>query len=78
MTGFNSIFAVSSIDAAKLYYMEFQKQMKEATEAQRLCIATIFSYGVNEEVTDDFVEDENSENTDGLDQKSKRFSGYGN
>ena len=73
MTGFNSIFAVSSIDAAKLYYMEFQKQMKEATEAQRLRIATIFSYGVNEEVTDDFVEDENSENTDGLDQSSRDF-----
>lgn len=73
MTGFNSIFAVSSIEAAKLYYMEFRKQMKEDPDAQRLRIATIYSYGVNEEVTDDFVEDENSENTDGLDQSSRDF-----
>ncbi len=73
MTGFNSIFAVSSIEAAKLYYMEFRKQMKEDPGGQHLRIATIYSYGVNEEVTDDFVEDENSENTDGLDQSSRDF-----
>lgn len=73
MTGFNSIFAVSSIEAAKLYYTEFKKQMKEDTEAQKLRVATIYSYGVNEEVADDFVEDENSENTDGLDQSSRDF-----
>lgn len=73
MTGFNSIFAVSSIDAAKLYYTEFKKQMETATGAQKLRIATIYSYGVNEDVSDDFVEDENSENTDGLDQSSRDF-----
>lgn len=73
MTGFNSIFAVSSIDAAKLYYTEFQKQMKDIPDAKKLRIATIYSYGVNEEVTDDFVEDENSENTDGLDASSRDF-----
>lgn len=73
MTGFNSIFAVSSIDAAKIYYSEFQKQMKDLPEAKKLRIATIYSYGVNEDVTDDFVEDENSENTDGLDQSSRDF-----
>ncbi|MDU4750366.1 MAG: type I restriction endonuclease subunit R [Clostridium butyricum] len=73
MTGFNSIFAVSSIDAAKMYYTEFQKQMKDLPEAKKLRIATIYSYGVNEDVTDDFVEDENSENTDGLDQSSRDF-----
>jgi type I restriction enzyme R subunit len=27
LNGFNSIFAVSSIEAAKLYYMEFKRQM---------------------------------------------------
>lgn len=73
ITGFNSIFAVSSIEAAKLYYTEFQKQMKDLPDAQKLRVATIYSYGVNEEVTDDFVEDENSENTDGLDQSSRDF-----
>lgn len=73
MRGFNSIFAVSSIDAAKLYYTEFQKQMKELPEAGKLRVATIYSYGVNEAENDDFVEDENSENTDGLDKSSRDF-----
>lgn len=73
MRGFNSIFAVSSIDAAKLYYMEFQRQMKDLPEAGKLRVATIYSYGVNETENDDFVEDENSENTDGLDKSSREF-----
>lgn len=71
--GFNSIFAVSSIEAAKLYYTEFKHQMENIPEAKRLRIATIFSYGVNEAENDDFVIDENSENTDGLDQSSRDF-----
>ena len=71
--GFNSIFAVSSIEAAKLYYTEFKRQMEKLPEAKGLRIATIFSYGVNEAENDDFVVDENSENTDGLDQSSRDF-----
>ncbi|MBQ6887004.1 MAG: type I restriction endonuclease subunit R [Lachnospiraceae bacterium] len=73
MRGFNSIFAVSSIDAAKLYYAEFQRQMKDLPESGKLRVATIYSYGVNEAENDDFVEDENSENTDGLDKSSREF-----
>lgn len=73
MTGFNSIFAVSSIDTAKLYYAEFKRQMKEWPEAKKLRIATIYSYGVNEDVNDDFIEDENSEDTNGLDKSSRDF-----
>ena len=73
MKGFNSIFAVSSIEAAKLYYTEFKRQMEDLPKAKRLRIATIFSYGVNEVENDDFVVDENSENTDGLDQSSRDF-----
>lgn len=73
MRGFNSIFAVSSIDAAKLYYTEFQRQMKDLPESGKLRVATIYSYGVNEAENDDFVEDENSENTDGLDKSSREF-----
>ena len=71
--GFNSIFAVSSIDAVKLYYTEFKKQMAQLPSDKRLRVATIFSYGANEEVNDDFVEDENSEDTNGLDQTSRDF-----
>lgn len=79
MKGFNSIFAVSSIDAAKLYYAEFKRQMKNLPQAtpagqpHKLRVATIYSYGVNEAENDDFVEDENSENTDGLDKSSRDF-----
>ncbi len=79
MKGFNSIFAVSSIDAAKLYYTEFKRQMENLPQAapagqpHRLRVATIYSYGVNEAENDDFVEDENSENTDGLDKSSRDF-----
>lgn len=79
MKGFNSIFAVSSIDAAKLYYTEFKRQMENLPQAapagqpHRLRIATIYSYGVNEAENDDFVEDENSENTEGLDKSSRDF-----
>lgn len=74
MSGFNSIFAVSSIEAAKLYYTEFKKQQAEVPELARLKVATIFSYGANE-VDDelDGLEDENSENTDGLDKSSRDF-----
>ena len=79
MKGFNSIFAVSSIDAAKLYYTEFKRQMDKLPQAapagqpHGLRVATIYSYGVNKSENDDFVEDENSENTDGLDKSSRDF-----
>ncbi len=73
MKGFNSIFAVSSIDMAKLYYMEFCKQQDSLPEAHRLRVATIYSYGVNEDTTYDFVQDENCEDTSMLDQGSQEF-----
>ena len=72
LNGFNSIFAVSSIEAAKLYYMEFKRQMAERSEAP-LKIATIYSYGQNEDDPDGFIDDEESDNTDGLDLTSREF-----
>lgn len=71
ISGFNSILAVSSIDAAKMYYSEFQKQMSHA--GQKLKIATIFSYAANEEEPDGFISDENSDSTDNLDLTSRQF-----
>ncbi|MDO9795515.1 hypothetical protein Q7542_15450, partial [Glaesserella parasuis] len=44
--GFNAMFAVSSVDAAKLYYESF-KQQQQAVE-KPLKIATIFSFAANE------------------------------
>jgi type I restriction enzyme R subunit len=74
LSGFNSIFAVSSIDAAKQYYVEFARQQAEVPELTRLKIATIFSYGANEADSElDGLEDENSENTEGLDKTSRDF-----
>ena len=74
MTGFNSIFAVSSIDTAKLYYLEFKRQMAQLPPDKRLRVATIFSYSANEaEDGTGLPDDENSENTDGLDKSSRDF-----
>ena len=75
LNGFNSIFAVSSIEAAKLYYMEFKKQMAARPE-DALKIATIYSYGQNEDDPDGFIDDEESDNTDGLDLTSREFLEY--
>ena len=72
LNGFNSIFAVSSIEAAKLYYTEFKRQMAEHPE-KALKIATIYSYGQNEDDPDGFIDDEESDNTDGLDLTSREF-----
>ncbi len=75
MRGFNSIFAVSSVEAAKLYYTEFKRQMSELPSDKRLKVATIFSYGVNEDEDADFglLDDENSESTEALDKPSRDF-----
>ncbi|MDE7162586.1 MAG: type I restriction endonuclease subunit R [Clostridia bacterium] len=70
--GFNSIFAVSSIEAAKAYYTEFKKQMKEHPE-KAIRIATIYSFAQNEEEEDGLLGEENSDDTNGLDSSSREF-----
>lgn len=45
--GFNAMFAVSSIEAAKCYYHEFAQQ--QASVEKPLRVATIFSFAANEE-----------------------------
>jgi len=72
VSGFNSIFAVSSINAAKLYYEEFKIQQSKLPEIQRLKIATIFSYGTNDELEDGLM-DENSESADDLSVSHRDF-----
>ena len=66
--GFNSIFAVSSIKAAKKYYKEFQKQISEIEN--KLKVATIFSFVKNED--NEIIQDEEFE-TKNLDNDSKEF-----
>ncbi|NCU28352.1 MAG: type I restriction endonuclease subunit R [Candidatus Moranbacteria bacterium] len=72
LAGFNSIFAVSSIDVAKKYYAEFKKQLSELPSDKKLKVATIYSFGVNDEDADGMI-DENSEDTSGLDVSSRDF-----
>ena len=72
ISGFNSIFAVSSVDAAKLYYAEFRRQM-EADPTKKLRVAIIYSYGANEEEADGILDEENSEDTSALDAGSREF-----
>lgn len=72
VSGFNSIFAVASVPMAKLYYEEFKKQMA-ADPVRKLRIATIFSYGANEEESDGILDEENSEDTSALDKTSRDF-----
>lgn len=45
--GFNAMFAVSSVDAAKLYYESFRALQKSSDKPLR--VATIFSFAANEE-----------------------------
>ena len=70
LSGFNSIFAVSSIPVAKKYYLEFKKQLEEKNK--NLTIATIFSYSANEEENSDNLDDE-SFDTENLDLGSREF-----
>lgn len=72
LAGFNSIFAVSSIEAAKRYYVEFKKQLDGVPSDQKLKVAIIFSFGVNDEDADGMI-DENLEDTSGLDKSSRDF-----
>ena len=72
LAGFNSIFAVSSIDVAKKYYAEFKKQLSDLPSDKRLKVATIYSFGVNDEDVDGLA-DESPEDTSGLDVSSRDF-----
>jgi len=75
LAGFNSIFAVSSIDVSKKYYTEFQKQMAGLPSDKQLKIATIYSFSANEgdDEIDGILDDENPEDTSKLDQSSRDF-----
>jgi type I restriction enzyme R subunit len=67
INGFNSIFAVSSIEMAKKYYESFKNN-----PTHNLKIALIYSFGVNDEVADG-LEDENSESTENLNKSDRDF-----
>lgn len=75
--GFNAMFAVSSVDAAKAYYEAFKAIQGQASEQNAsykpLNIATIFSFSANEE--QDAVGDINDESFDvsAMNSSSREF-----
>lgn len=71
INGFNSMFAVASIDMAKKYYLEFKKQLEE--KQKDLTIATIFSFAANEEDRVDGIIDDEGFETELLDKSSREF-----
>lgn len=73
LMGFNSIFCCESIDAAKAYYAEFQRQQADTPAAQRLRIAMIYSYAANGADPDEngFYADENSDSAAALSQPDR-------
>lgn len=73
LMGFNSIFAVSSIDVAKRYYLEFKKQNSLLPSDKALKVATIFSYSPNEDEIEGLIDEENPEDTSRLDMSSREF-----
>ncbi|WP_338817489.1 type I restriction endonuclease subunit R [Parvimonas micra] len=73
LNGFNAMFAVQSVEAAKLYYEEFQKQQEALPEERRLKVATIYSFSANEEPSAiGEIEDENFEPS-AMDSTAKEF-----
>lgn len=69
--GFNAMFAVSSVDAAKLYYESFRVLQKDSDKPLR--VATIFSFAANEEqdaIGD--IQDESFE-VSAMDSSAKEF-----
>lgn len=70
--GFNSLMATQSISAAKAYYHAFKEAQSDLPEAQRLKVATIFSFAANEAESDGLMPEEGFE-VDALDVSSRDF-----
>ncbi|WP_310626156.1 type I restriction endonuclease subunit R [Limnohabitans sp.] len=72
LSGFNSLFACASIEAAKHYYQQFTEQQKQLPPAQRLKVGLIYSFVANEEEPEGLLHEEVFE-TEALDQNSRDF-----
>ena len=69
--GFNAMFAVSSVDAAKCYYESFRQLQKERDKP--LNVATIFSFAANEEQNAVGVIPDESFEVSAMDSSAKEF-----
>jgi type I restriction enzyme R subunit len=76
LSGFNSLLATASIDAAKRYYNTIEMAQRDREDRdpgyQRLKVGLIFSYAANEDDPDGLLGEEEFETHD-LDQQSREF-----
>jgi type I restriction enzyme R subunit len=72
VSGFNSLFATASIEAAKRYYLAFKKAQENLTDDQKLKVGIIYSFAPNEEQVDGILAEEEFE-TEHLDASSREF-----
>lgn len=72
VSGFNSLFATASIEAAKRYYAAFTKAQEALPEAQRLKVGIVYSFAPNEAQSDEWL-DEESFDVANLDASSRDF-----
>lgn len=56
--GFNALFATASIEAARMYYSQFQRQQQDVPKDRRLKIGLIYSYAANPDLEDGALDEE--------------------
>ncbi|HEL8025756.1 TPA: HsdR family type I site-specific deoxyribonuclease [Escherichia coli] len=75
--GFNAMLAVSSVDAAKIYYATFKRLQEEAARksatGKPLRVATIFSFAANEEQNAIGEISDETFDTSAMDSSAKEF-----
>jgi type I restriction enzyme R subunit len=72
VSGFNSLLATASIEAAKRYYATFRELQKDLPSDKQLKIGIIYSFAPNEADPDGLLPEEGFETTD-LDVSSRDF-----
>jgi type I restriction enzyme, R subunit len=72
VSGFNSLLATASIEAAKKYYATFKELQKDLPSDKQLKIGIIYSFAPNESEVDGLLPEEGFETTD-LDVSSRDF-----
>jgi type I restriction enzyme R subunit len=72
VSGFNSLMATASIEAAKRYYATFKELQKDKASDSQLKIGIIYSYAPNEDEVDGLLPNEEFEASN-LDASSREF-----
>ena len=73
VAGFNSLFATSSIKAARAYYLEFQRQQANFQPARRRSVGIIYSYAPNADAPGTGLLAEESMDPSALSQDDRAF-----